>query len=255
MQAPLLEVSDLHVSYGDAQVLRGVSIYLHDHESIGLFGPNGHGKTTLLQTISGLIRPRQGTIRFAGEVITGLNPRAIVERGIIQVPQGNTLFPRMTVHENLLLGAYARRAWAKRRESMERVFDLFPRLAERRRQLCRTLSGGERQMLAVGVGLMGDARLLMLDEPTLGLAPKVKDELREAIGRIAATGLPLVLVEQDIEFLLSLTARLYLIEQGRVVLEQSCAEGFLEHQQIMEMYFGSAAGGAAAAAGVSHGSG
>ncbi|MGD0612304.1 MAG: ABC transporter ATP-binding protein [Anaerolineales bacterium] len=238
MAPPLLEVKDLHVGYGEVQVLRGVSIDLQDKERIGLFGPNGHGKTTLLKTISGLLRPWKGEIRFAGKVISGKSPRELVEVGIIQVPQGNTLFPRMSVMENLLIGAYADRAWKKRRQGLERVFELFPRLAERKSQLCRTLSGGERQMLAMGVGLMGHGQVLMLDEPTLGLAPKIKDELREAIQQIAATGVPMILVEQDLEFLLALTDRLLLVQEGRIVLEKTHASSEIEHARILEMYFG-----------------
>jgi branched-chain amino acid transport system ATP-binding protein len=238
MTSPLLEVKDLHVSYGEVRVLCGISIELHDKERIGLFGPNGHGKTTLLKTISGLLRPLKGEICFAGQVISGKSPRELVDLGIIHVPQGNTLFPRMSVMENLLIGAYANRAWNKRQESLERVFELFPRLAERRSQLCRTLSGGERQMLAVGIGLMGDGNVLMLDEPTLGLAPKIKDEVRVAIQKIAATGVPLILVEQDIEFLLALTDRLLLMEEGQIVLEKTRDSGEIEHAKILEMYFG-----------------
>jgi branched-chain amino acid transport system ATP-binding protein len=238
MAPPLLEIKNLKVGYGEAQVLRGVSLHLEEGEKIGLFGPNGHGKTTLLQTISGLLKPWEGEITFKGEVINGKNPLAIVDKGIIQVSQGNTLFPRMTVHENLMLGAYARKAWKKRKENFEKVLELFPRLAERRTQLCRTLSGGERQMLAIGVGLMGDAKLLMLDEPTLGLAPKIKGELYHAIGKIVTTGMPLILVEQDIEFLLGLTERLYLLQEGKFILEQTKDSEVIEHNKIMEMYFG-----------------
>jgi branched-chain amino acid transport system ATP-binding protein len=238
MPPKLLEICDLKVGYGEVEVLRGISLHLDAGERIGLFGPNGHGKTTLLQTISGLNKPWQGEIHFNGEIISGKSPLDIVARGIIQVSQGNTLFPRMTVSENLMLGAYARKAWKKRKQSQEKVLELFPRLAERRAQLCRTLSGGERQMLAIGVGLMGDAKLLMLDEPTLGLAPKVKDELYQAIGKIVATGMPIILVEQDIEFLLGLTERLYLLQDGQFILEQTRGSDILEHNKIMEMYFG-----------------
>lgn len=238
MAPKLLEICDLKVGYGEVEVLRGISLHLDTGERIGLFGPNGHGKTTLLQTISGLHNPWAGEIKFNGEIINGKNPLDIVDKGIIQVPQGNTLFPRMSVFENLMLGAYARKAWKKRKESLEKILELFPLLAERRAQLCRTLSGGERQMLAIGVGLMGDASLLMLDEPTLGLAPKVKDELYQAIGKIVATGMPIILVEQDIEFLLGLTERLYLLQDGKFILEQSRDSDALEHNKIMEMYFG-----------------
>lgn len=241
----LLEVSDLEVAFGQVKILHGVTLALHEGEHIGLFGPNGHGKTTLLESISGLHRPQKGVVAFKGGDITGLAPRVIVERGLVQVPQGNTLFPRMTVQENLWLGGYSRRVWRQRRQRAEMVYELFPRLADRRKQLCRTLSGGERQMLAIGAGLMADASVLMLDEPTLGLAPKLKDELREAISKIAETGVRLVLVEQDVEFLLSLADRLYLIQDGSVALETSRDEHKLDHSQILDMYFGGAAAMAA----------
>lgn len=238
MKGTLLEVRDVFVGYGRVQILHGVSIRLEHEGRVGLFGPNGHGKSTLLATISGLLRPWQGQIIFRGEVLNGLSSHEIVERGIIQVPQGNLLFPRMTVRENLLMGAYPRRTWNSRLSRMERVFDLFPRLADRMNQFCRTLSGGERQMLAIGVGLMADPAVLIVDEPTLGLAPKVKDEVREAIEKVAFGGVPLIIVEQDIEFLLSLAQRLYLIEEGRVVLETDSSEGFLDQSTVMQMYFG-----------------
>lgn len=234
----LLEIENLETGYGEIQVLRGISFHLDAGEHIGLFGPNGHGKTTLLRAISGLLKPWRGQIRFQDASIGGKSPVEIVERGIIHVSQGNTLFPRMTVLENLTLGAYSRRAWTQRKQNLEKVFTLFPRLAERRQQLCRTLSGGERQMVALGIGLMGEGSLLMLDEPTLGLAPKLKEELMEAIGQIAKDGIPLILVEQDVEFLLALTDRLYFVEKGQIVFSQDKGGGQLEHEQIMQMYFG-----------------
>jgi branched-chain amino acid transport system ATP-binding protein len=241
----LLEAERIDVAFGQVQILHDASVSLNEGERIGLFGPNGHGKTTLLETISGLHRPRHGVVRFDGEEIQGLPPRAIVERGLVHVPQGNTLFPRMTVQENLYLGGFNKRVWKQRRGRIELVYEVFPRLRERRDQLCRTLSGGERQMLAVGAGLMADARVLMLDEPTLGLAPKLKDELREAIGRIAKSGVPMVIVEQDVEFLLGLADRLYLIQDGRVALETSRDDHDLDHAKILDMYFGGFAAGSA----------
>lgn len=236
MVSPLLEIKDLDVGYGEVQVLRGVSISLNDRERVGLFGPNGHGKTTLLRAVSGLLRPWKGTINLHGKTINALSPREIVDLGIIQVPQGNTLFPRMTVYENLIFGAYCKRAWNRRKEALTQVFEIFPRIAERQNQLCRTLSGGERQMVAIGTGLMGAGKVLMLDEPTLGLAPKLKGELREAIGRIADSGIPLILVEQDVEFMMVLTDRLYLIEKGQVALESTPQN--VDNSRILEMYFG-----------------
>lgn len=238
MSGHLLEIENLEAGYGAIQVLRSISVHLDAGERIGLFGPNGHGKTTLLRAISGLLKPWRGNIRFLGADIGGRSPVDIVDRGIIHVSQGNILFPRMTVLENLTLGAYSRRAWPQRKHNLEKVFDLFPRLAERRQQMCRTLSGGERQMVALGMGLMGEGRLLMLDEPTLGLAPKLKEELMEAIAQIARSGMPLVLVEQDVEFLLALTDRLYFVEKGAIVFSQEKGDARLEHDQILQMYFG-----------------
>ncbi|MFN8591934.1 MAG: ABC transporter ATP-binding protein [Thermomicrobiales bacterium] len=232
-----LAVDQIVAGYGGVVVLHDISLAVGQGERVGLFGPNGHGKTTLLRTISGLIRPRSGTITYGNDEITRLAPRQIVDRGLVHVPQGNTLFPRMTVMENLLLGAYASRAWPQRKENLEKVFALFPKLQQRQNQLSRTLSGGERQMVSLGVGLMGAPGLLMLDEPTLGLAPKIKDELAEAIAAIAATGVTMIVVDQDIELLLGVCQRLYFIENGRVSLET--AEGAaLDRQQILEMYFG-----------------
>ena len=228
---------DLATGYGRTQVLWGVSLRLEAGERVGLFGPNGHGKSTLLKTISGLLKPWSGSILLEGREIGGVNPRAVVDLGLIHVPQGNVLFPQLTVMENLRLGAYCRRARERQAENLARVLELFPRLAERRRQLSRTLSGGERQMLAIGVGLMSAPALLMLDEPTLGLAPKLKDELLEAINKISRAGVPLVLVEQDVEFLVALTDRLYMINHGAVALDVASADR-LDHAEIMQMYFG-----------------
>lgn len=238
MNSHLLEIEDVETGYGEIQVLRGISFQLDAGERAGLFGPNGHGKTTLLRTISGLLKPWRGSIRFQDTAIGGKSPVEIVDRGIIHVSQGNTLFHRMTVIENLTLGAYSRRAWPLRKQNLEKVFALFPRLAERRQQLVRTLSGGERQMVALGIGLMGEGSLLMLDEPTLGLAPKLKEELMEAIDMVSKSGMPLILVEQDVEFLLALTDRLYFVEKGQIVFSQEKGGAQLEHEQIMQMYFG-----------------
>jgi len=235
-----LEVADLHSGYGRIEVLHGLSIAVGAGESVGLFGPNGHGKTTLLRTISGLLPARSGTVRFDGAALNGASTDAIVEKGIIQVAQASTLFPRMTVLEALTLGAYRSAAWPHRRQTMDRVFAIFPRLAERRGQYCRTLSGGERQMAAIGVGLMAMPDLLMLDEPTLGLAPKIRQELARQISLVAETGASLLVVDQDVDLLLGLCPRLYLIEEGRVALEIK-DRSELRHQDILQRYFGSAA--------------
>ena len=235
-----LQVDALQAGYGRVTVLHGIGIEVPEGVRVGLFGPNGHGKTTLLRTLSGMIRARAGAVRFGDCDISGASTRTIVERGLIHVPQGSTLFARMTVLEALTLGAYAPRAWAQRRRSLDQVFALFPRLAERRSQRCSTLSGGERQMAAIGAGLMGCPRLLMLDEPTLGLAPKIRSELARSIHAIAETGVGLLVVDQDVDMLLGLCGRLYLIEQGRVAMDVR-DRNQLEHKDVLKRYFGTAA--------------
>jgi branched-chain amino acid transport system ATP-binding protein len=241
MPSALLKVDNLIAGYGKADVLRSLSLHVDAGERVGLFGPNGHGKTTLLRTISGLMQARSGAITFLDDNIGRLSPRQIVERGLIHVPQGNTMFPRMTILENLYLGAYSNRSAGQRDANLDRVFTLFPRLKERTRQLARTLSGGERQMLSIGVGLMGAPILLILDEPSLGLAPKIKDELTLAIGEIARSGVTMIIVDQDIEMLLGLCQRMYLIEQGNVSLETNDMTQ-VNQKDILEMYFGKASG-------------
>jgi branched-chain amino acid transport system ATP-binding protein len=233
------EVSGVTAGYGPITVLRGVSLHLDENECIGLFGPNGHGKTTLLKTVSGLIRPASGSIVFDGNDITRAKPPEIVNAGLIQSPQGNVLFGDMRVLEILELAAFSKSARQQRKANLASVFKLFPRLDERRTQKAKTLSGGERQMLSIGCALMCAPRLLMLDEPTLGLSPKLKEELAAAIGKIAQEGVPLILVEQDIEFLMSLTDRLYLIEHGEVVREIDRANS-PDHDEVMQLYFGEA---------------
>ncbi|MCZ4353874.1 ABC transporter ATP-binding protein [Roseovarius aestuarii] len=236
MPEPVLHVSDLVAGYGRQPVLHGLSLHVDPAEVLGLIGPNGHGKTTLFRAISGLIPAWQGAVRFLGEDITGLRTPLIAERGLVHVPQGNHLYPDMTVLENLHLGAYAPRPRKEWRNTLEQVFALFPRLAERKSQRCRTLSGGERQMVAIGCGLMGQPKLLILDEPTLGLSPRLKGELRDAIGEIIASGVQLIIVEQDPEFLRRLTTRQVFVEEG--LTRDDFVSGSLEHGKIMEMYFG-----------------
>lgn len=234
---PLLDVRSLSTGYGRSEILRKVSISLGPGERLGLFGPNGHGKTTLLRSISGLLPVWNGQIHFGGELVSGLSPREIVARGLIHVPQGNQLFPDMTVGETLRLGAFSKSARSAESENLKLAYEIFPKLKERDSQRVWSLSGGERQMVAIGVGLMGNPRLLMLDEPTLGLAPKIKDELCEAIGRISEQGVPLIVVEQDVEFLLGLIHRLVMIDHGEATHEFSAEQG-LGHEEIMAMYFG-----------------
>jgi branched-chain amino acid transport system ATP-binding protein len=240
-QGNALEINGLRAGYDASDVLLGMTLYVGRGERVGLFGPNGHGKTTLLNAISRVIAPRGGEVRFRDEPIQDLPPQKIVERGLIHVPQANRLFPDMQVLETLELAAFVPRAQGALKENLDYVLRLFPRLAERRTQQCKTLSGGERQMLSIGVGLMSAPRMLMLDEPTLGLSPKLKDELAAAISEISSRSIPLLLVEQDIAFILSLVDRMYLVDHGEITREITRGDE-VDHQAIMDMYFGADSG-------------
>ncbi|MBZ9698594.1 ABC transporter ATP-binding protein [Mesorhizobium sp. CO1-1-9] len=235
--SPILTVEGVTAGYGRVTVLHDISLEAGRFGNVGLFGPNGHGKTTLLRTVSGLLRPKNGRIQFDGQDIAGLSARAIVGAGLIHVPQGNRLFPDLSIADCMALGAYSPRARPHEAENREKVIKLFPKLAERWRQRVRTLSGGERQMVSIGTALMSHPRLLILDEPTLGLAPKIKDELCASVMDISRGGVLLIVVEQDIEFLLELTQQLYLVNHGAVATEIKPGES-LDHGEIMSMYFG-----------------
>jgi branched-chain amino acid transport system ATP-binding protein len=233
----LLELREVDVGYGDLVALQGVSLSVEPGEILSVVGANGAGKTTMLRAISGLLRPRAGEIRFAGDRLDRLPTHAIVERGVVQVPEGRKIFPTLTVLENLELGSYSAKARAERRRSLDRVFALFPRLAERTRQPAGTMSGGEQQMLAIGRALMALPTLLMLDEPSLGLAPKIVREIFRIMVEINRTGTTVLLVEQNTRQALALSQRGYVLENGRVVLEGT-GRGLLGNEHVKRAYLG-----------------
>ena len=233
----LLRVDGIEVGYGDLTAVGDVSLEVREGEAVALIGANGAGKTTTLRAVSGLLPLRRGRIEFEGQRLDGLTSAQIVARGIAHVPEGRQLFPTMTVLENLELGARTRAARARRDESLGRVFDLFPRLRERRGQLAGTLSGGEQQMCAIGRGLMACPRLLMLDEPSLGLAPVMVKAIFEDLGRINAQGLTILLVEQNVLRSLQLAGRGYVLENGRVTRSGTGPE-LLASGHIKQAYLG-----------------
>jgi branched-chain amino acid transport system ATP-binding protein len=215
--SPLLEVSDIHTYYGSIEALKGVSLSVEPGEVVTLIGSNGAGKSTTLRSISGLTPARSGTVRFDGQEITGVPAHEVVGRGVALAPEGRHVFPRMTVRENLELGSYLRRGGADA-EDFERVYDLFPRLKERDKQKAGTMSGGEQQMLAIGRALMGRPKLLMLDEPSMGIAPILVQRIYETIAEINRTGVAILLVEQNANYALDAATRGYVLETGSVVL-------------------------------------
>jgi len=233
----VLEVRGLSAGYGQTPVLEGVDLTVGDGEFVVVIGPNGHGKTTLLRTISGLVAASAGEIVFDGERIDGERADRIAMRGLVHIPQGDLPFPDMTVEENLALGAFAGDAWRGRSERLDRVFGIFPALAERRSHRARTLSGGERRMLALGRGLMREAKLLMIDEPSLGLAPVIVNEVYRHVEGIVASGVTLLLVEENFSHVRTFDARVLLLESGRIVREGSVAE-LLEDEIVMATYLG-----------------
>lgn len=233
----MLEVRDLDVAYGEVPALRGVGVAVGEGESVTVIGANGAGKSTLLRAISGLLRPRRGIILFDGARLDRLPPFAIAALGIAHVPEGRRVLPDMTVEENLELGAYLPGPKRCRRETLAWVYGMFPRLAERRRQLAGTLSGGEQQMLAIGRGLMLRPRLLMLDEPSLGLAPMVAESTFEKIAEVRREGIGILLVEQNVQRALGLANRGYVMEGGQVVL-QGASQTLLEDPHVKVAYLG-----------------
>ena len=233
----LLRLDGLEVGYGALTAVREVSLEVRVGEMVALIGANGAGKTTTLKAITGLLPLRRGAITLEGERLDGLSPARVVGRGIAHVPEGRQLFPTMTVRENLELGAAGAAARARRGDTLDRVFALFPRLAERARQLAGTLSGGEQQMCAIGRGLMACPRLLMLDEPSLGLAPVVVKQIFENLARINREGTTILLVEQNVGRALGLAHRAYVLESGRVALSGT-SESLLASAHVKQAYLG-----------------
>ncbi len=233
----LLEVTKLGVSYGDMIALHEVSVSVNDGEAVTVLGANAAGKTTLLRAISGLVPAREGTVVFDGEPINGVPAHERVERGLVQVPEGRLVFPFLSVEDNLMLGAFTRRARAKLKSSLDRVYAMFPRLPERRAQMAGSLSGGEQQMLALGRGLMALPRLLMLDEPSLGLAPVLVQEVMDRVARIRSEGVTVLIVEQNVKQTLKFVDRGYVLENGWVALAGS-AEELGASDEVRRAYLG-----------------
>ena len=237
MSEPVLVVKDLRVSYGAIQALRGVSLEVPERQVVALIGANGAGKTTTLRAASLMLRPSSGSIRFLGEEITRLRSHEIVARGMAHAPEGRGIFLNLTVRENLELGAFLRRDAAGIEQDMEKMFGLFPILKERVDQVCGTLSGGEQQMLAVARALMSRPKLLLLDEPSLGLAPQVVERIFQVLREISAAGVALLLVEQNAHKALQIAHRAYVLETGEVVM-QGTGKELLASPEVRKAYLG-----------------
>src|SRR6266550_7330252 len=233
----LLELKDVHTYYGAIHALRGISMSVEDGEIVTLIGSNGAGKSTTLRTISGLLRPRQGTVTLEGKRLDGLRPHQIVELGVCQSPEGRRVFARMSVQENLEMGAFSRRDHAKIADDYERIYDLFPRLRERRSQKAGTLSGGEQQMLAIGRALMTQPSILLLDEPSMGLSPILTEQIFRIIGEINEQGTTVLLVEQNALMALNVAQRGYVLQTGKIILSDTAAN-LAANEQVRQAYLG-----------------
>jgi branched-chain amino acid transport system ATP-binding protein len=238
----MLALSGVRVGYGRIEVLHGLDLTVGEGEIVTVIGANGSGKSTLLKAISGMVNVSRGSIEFSGTRIDGMSVEGIVRRGVVQIPEGRQLFGPLTVEENLQLGGFARRRARTGPANMKRVFDLFPRLEERRRQQAGTLSGGEQQMLAISRALMAEPRLLLLDEPSMGLAPILVKEIFSRLKVLNQEGLTMLLVEQDARIALSLADRGLVMERGKIVLEDK-AEALLDNPEVQAIYFGKNTGG------------
>jgi len=236
-KGPVLQVEDIHTYYGAIEALKGITIEVNEGEIVTLIGSNGAGKSTTLRSISGLTPARHGEIVFQGKQIHAMPPQEIVQQGIAQSPEGRRCFQRMTVRENLELGAYLRRDTPAIREDLERVFELFPRLQEREKQKAGTMSGGEQQMLAIGRALMAEPRLLLLDEPSMGIAPVLVERIYETIEEINRGGMTILLVEQNANYALGVSKRGYVLETGQVALSDESA-ALRENPDVQKAYLG-----------------
>lgn len=234
---PLLDIRNAEAGYGGQKVLRDVSLEVPSGNLVTLIGPNGHGKTTLMRAISGLIHLSAGEIRLEGHKISGRKAHQIVEKGVIQIPQGDILFPDMTVQDNLMMGAYPKAAYASAPERLRTVYELLPRLEERRTQVASTLSGGERRMLSIGRGLMASGKLLLIDEPSLGLAPLVIDQIYDVITDLKKSGITILLVEENASRVIGIADKVYLLDDGRIVWQGS-ADEMEQNEEILETYLG-----------------
>ena len=232
-----LDIKNLHVYYGHIHALKGIDLHVEDGEIVTLIGANGAGKSTILRTISGLLRTKTGNVLFEGNSVAAMAPEEIVKKGISQVPEGRRIFANMSVEENLELGAYIRSDKPGIRKDIDKVFERFPRLGERRKQIAGTLSGGEQQMLAIGRGLMSQPRLLLLDEPSMGLAPLLVKEIFSIIKEINASGTTILLVEQNANMALSIAHQAYVLETGRITLSGSAKE-LMESEEVRKAYLG-----------------
>ncbi len=233
----MLKVSNIEVSYGDYQVIWGVSLEVGEGEVVSLLGPNGSGKSTVFNTISGLLKPRAGSIEFTGRRIDGLVTHDIVRLGLAHILERRRVFPYLSVHDNLRLGAYHPDAKPYREQTLEQVYAMFPRLREREQQMAHSLSGGEQQMLALGRGLMSRPRLLMVDEPFLGLAPAVVQEMKDAFARINGDGVSILFIEQNVQVALNMSSRGYILESGRLALDGASRE-LLESAEVKRIFLG-----------------
>lgn len=233
----MLEVQNVHAYYGKIHALKNVSIHIDKGEIVTLIGANGAGKSTTLRTMSGLLKPREGTIRLNGEDLTRYKPNEIVTKGIIQVPEGRRIFGQLTVMENLDMGAFTCRDSKLTEENFDRVFTLFPRLKERSRQVAGTLSGGEQQMLAMGRAMMANPEILLLDEPSMGLAPVLVDSIFDTIQQLHSSGTTILLVEQNARMALQVASRGYVMQTGEVVLDDS-ADLLRENETVRKVYMG-----------------